>query len=69
MKKILLVCFALAFSALISACGDATEPVAEKEHKKHVWTSQTDALKEAQNTADDISAALQQREQLSRPSD
>ena len=69
MKKILLVCFSLIFSALISACGDATEPVAEKQHKPHVWTSQTDALQEAKETAEDVSAAIQLREQSSRPTD
>ena len=69
MKKILLVCFALTFLALITACGDVTEPVAEKQHKPHVWTSQTDALHEAKETAEDVSAAIQLRELQSRPTE
>ena len=69
MKNIFLVCFALTFLALTTACGDSTEPVAEKQHKPHVWTSQTDALQTAKDTAEDISATVQQREQLSRPSE
>jgi len=69
MKNIFIVSFTLALSTLTTGCGDSTEPVAEKQHKPHVWTSQTDALQEAKDTAEDISAAIELREKQSRPSD
>ena len=52
---------------LLSGCGDSPEPVVEKKTSSHVWQSQTDALKEAQSTADEVSRSLQQREDNSRP--
>jgi len=67
MKNIFLVSLTLAFLTLTTGCGNSTEPVAEKQHKPHVWTSQTDALQEAKDTAEDISAAIELREKQSRP--
>jgi len=68
MKKHFSLFIALMATASLTACGDS-EPVAEDKTGSHVWKSQTDNLQTAKDTAADISASLQMREDLSKPQD
>ena len=69
MKKIYFTVIMTISAGLLHGCGDSPEPVVDKKETSHVWQSQTDALKEAQSTADDLSKQLQLREDNSRPTD
>ena len=62
MKKLYsIICISLFLN--LSGCGDSAEPVAEKEQKPHVWTSQTETIDHAKNTAADIEKTLQMRQE------
>ena len=68
MKKTIFLFTTLIATFFLAACGDS-EPVAEDKAGSHVWKSQTDNLQTAKDTAADISASLQMREESSRPQD
>lgn len=63
MKKSLLVLLTACSSILLVACGDSSEPAAEKQQKPHVWTSQTDTIQTAKDTAADLEKTLQSRQE------
>ena len=68
MKTRINLLLALSMTSLLTACSDS-EPVVEEKSGSHVWKSQTDNLQTAKDTAADLSASLQMRDDKSRPSD